>query len=123
MNGKQNRGRTAYHAGLAAEDIVAEQYNRSGHKVIARRWRGLSGEIDLVAQDGEGVIFIEVKKSRSHGRAATMLTARQLDRIYGAGAEFVGTQPKGQLTDMRIDIALVDGAGRVEVIENASMAA
>lgn len=123
MNSKQNRGRTAYHAGLAAEDIVAAQYARSGHAVIARRWRGLSGEIDLVAQDGEGVIFIEVKKSKNHGRAAAMLTQRQLDRIYGAGAEFVGTQPKGQLTDMRIDIALVDGVGRVEVIENASMAA
>jgi putative endonuclease len=90
---------------------------------LAKRWRGSQGEIDLVAQNGEGVIFIEVKKSRSHARAAAALSPRQMQRIYGAGSEFLATQPKGQLTDVRIDLALVDEAGRVEVIENAYMAA
>lgn len=120
---KQNRGRTAYHAGLAAEDIVAKLYAQSGQPVLAQRWRGSRGEIDLVAQDGDGVIFIEVKKSRSHGRAAAALSHRQMQRIYGAGSEFLATQPKGQLTDVRIDLALVDDMGRVDVIENAYMAA
>ncbi|MCF2869635.1 YraN family protein [Octadecabacter sp. G9-8] len=123
MTVRQNRGRTSYHAGLAAEDIVATRYARQGQRVLAKRWRGSCGEIDLVAQDGNGVIFIEVKKSRSHARAASHLTARQMERIYGAGSEFLATQPKGQLTDVRIDLALVDETGRVDVIENAYMAA
>lgn len=123
MNVRQNRGRTAYHAGLAAEDIVEMRYARGGQPVLAKRWRGSCGEIDLVAQDGDGVIFIEVKKSKSHGRAASHLTARQLQRIYGAGSEFLATQPNGQLTEVRIDLALVDDAGRVDVIENVYMAA
>ncbi|PVA07475.1 YraN family protein [Thalassorhabdomicrobium marinisediminis] len=118
---KKARGRIAYKAGQAAEDIVARQYTRSGRPVLARRWRGTYGEIDLVAQDGDGVIFIEVKKSRSHARAAARLTRRQMDRIYGAGSEFLATQPKGQLTDVRFDVALVDDFGRVDVIENAFM--
>ena len=123
MTVKQHRGRTAYHAGLAAEDIVARRYADGGQAVLAKRWRGSRGEIDLVAQNGDGVIFIEVKKSRSRARAAAHLTHRQMDRIYGAGAEFLATQPKGQLTDVRIDLALVDDMGRVDVIENAFMAA
>ncbi|HCP81817.1 MAG TPA: hypothetical protein DIT67_09585 [Octadecabacter sp.] len=123
MNTRQSRGLTSYHAGLAAEDIVAQSYARAGHRVLAKRWRGSCGEIDLVSQDGEGVIFIEVKKSRSHAQAATHLTRRQMDRIYGAGSEFLATQPRGQLTDVRFDLALVDEAGRVDVIENAFMAA
>lgn len=123
MTDRQNRGRTSYHAGLAAEDIVATRYARNGQSLLAKRWRGSCGEIDLVAQDGDGVIFIEVKKSRSHARAAGHLTNRQMERIYGAGSEFLATQPKGQLTDVRIDLALVDEAGRVDVIENAYMAA
>nr|WP_085865159.1 YraN family protein [Pseudooctadecabacter jejudonensis] len=117
------RGSTNYHAGHAAEDIVALKYARAGQPTLARRWRGQSGEIDLVAQDGDAIVFIEVKKSRTHAQAAERLSARQLNRIYGASVEFLETQPKGQLTDMRIDLALVDGAGRVDVIENISMAA
>jgi len=123
MNVKQIRGQTSYHAGLAAEDIVAQRYDRSGCSVLAKRWRGSAGEIDLVAQDGDVVIFIEVKKSRSHAQAAARLTHRQMDRIYGAGSEFLATQPRGQLTDVRFDLALVDEMGRVHVIENAFMAA
>jgi putative endonuclease len=120
---RATRGKTSYLAGLAAEDIVAQRYAQGGCPTLARRWRGSAGEIDLVAQDGDGVIFIEVKKSRSHARAAARLTHRQMERIYGAGSEFLATQPKGQLTDVRIDVALVDDMGRVEVIKNAYMAA
>ncbi|MCW1950163.1 MAG: YraN family protein [Octadecabacter sp.] len=117
------RGLTAYRAGLAAEETVAQTYERTGRPVLATRWRGSAGEIDLIAQDGDGVVFIEVKKSRSHAQAAARLTRRQMDRIYGAGSEFLATQPRGQLTDVRFDLALVDEKGRVEVIENAFMAA
>ena len=37
---RTERGKTAYHAGLAAEDQVAQLYDRTGRPVIARRWRG-----------------------------------------------------------------------------------
>ncbi len=123
MKTKKIRGLTAYRAGLAAEETVAQTYERTGRPVLATRWRGSAGEIDLIAQDGDGVVFIEVKKSRSHAQAAARLTRRQMDRIYGAGSEFLATQPRGQLTDVRFDLALVDEKGRVEVIENAFMAA
>ncbi len=123
MKTKQRRGLTAYHSGVAAEEIVAQWYARSGRPVLAKRWRGSCGEIDLVAQDGDGVVFIEVKKSRSHAQAATRLSRQQMDRIYGAGSEFLATQPRGQLTDVRFDLALVDEMGRVDVIENAFLTA
>ena len=117
----QSRGSTSYHAGMAAEDIVATQYARGGYPILQKRWRGSRGEIDLVARDGDSIIFIEVKKSRSHAQAAARLNRRQMDRIYGAGSEFLATQPRGQLTDVRFDVALVDDMGRVDVIENAFM--
>ena len=123
QSAKQSQGTTAYFAGFAAEDIVARTYMDKGHSTLAKRWRGVAGEIDLIAQDGDGVIIIEVKKSRTHSRAATRVTTKQLTRIYGATAEFLETQPKGQLTPVRVDVALVDDIGRVDVIENVSIAA
>jgi len=119
---RQFRGSTAYHAGLAAEDTVAQVYARKGQATLAKRWRGSAGEIDLIVQNGDGVIFVEVKKSKSHGRAALRVSPTQMQRIYGTGAEFLETMPNGQLTDARIDVALVDDIGRVDVIENAYMA-
>ena len=121
MNAKQLRGQTSYHAGVAAEAIVAKRYTRAGCEILAQRWRGSAGEIDLIAQNDEGVIFIEVKKSRSHASAVAQLTPRQMQRIYGAGSEFLATLPRGQLSDVRFDVALVDDMGRVDVIENAFM--
>ena len=70
-------------------------------------------------RDDEGVVFVEVKAARDHAAAARSLTPRQVARILGAGAEYLGTQPGGQLTPARFDVALVDRSGRVEVIENA----
>jgi len=113
------RGGTSYHAGRVAEDIVAERYRRRGLAIAGRRWRGAGGEIDLIVRDGEAVVFIEVKKSRSHARAAERLGERQIARLFSAASEFLAGEPKGQLTETRFDVALVDGMGRVEILENA----
>lgn len=112
-------GARSYHAGLAAEDQVAQFYTQSGRAVCARRWRGQSGEIDLIAREGDNVIFIEVKQSATHAQAVEHLSTRQMTRIYNAASEFLAGEPKGQLTDVRFDVALVDGKGRIEVLENA----
>lgn len=114
-----NRGLTSFHAGLAAEDQVSQLYDRSGRPVIARRWRGSIGEIDLIAREGDRVVFIEVKKSSSHALAAEHLTWGQKQRIMATASEFVGGEPQGQNTEMRFDVALVDAMGRIEIIENA----
>ncbi len=111
-------GIVAYHTGLAAEGAVAEHYRRHGHEIAGRRWRGTGGEIDLIARDGAGLIFVEVKKARDFARAAERLTGRQAARIWAAASEFVAAEPRGQLTEVRLDLAMVDGSGRVKVIEN-----
>lgn len=112
-------GRISYLSGLAAEAAVERHYARGGRGVAARRWRGQGGEIDLIARDGEGVIFIEVKAARTHAEAVQRVTPGQTRRIMAAAAEFVGGEPKGSLTPMRFDVALVDSAGRIDIIENA----
>lgn len=114
-------GSVGYHAGLAAEDIVAADYARRQHGLVARRWRGKSGEIDLIMRDGDTVVFIEVKKSRSSSRAAARLGRCQMDRICAAAGEFLSGEPRGQLTDVRFDLAMVDGQGQTAIIENAFM--
>ena len=113
------RGRVAHSAGCLAEGSVARAYVDLGHEVVAERWRGRAGEIDLILREGEEYVFVEVKKSARHAWAAERISARQIGRICNAALEFCGRLPDGLLTAMRFDAALVDQFGRVEIVENA----
>lgn len=116
---RKARGLTNYLAGHAAEASVARHYEDRGIAICARNWRGSGGEIDLIGRDGDVVVFVEVKQSRTHDLAATHISQAQIGRIFATVEEFVANEPKGLLTDVRIDLALVDGQGRIDVLENA----
>lgn len=116
---RRHRGRRAYQAGQAAEKRIAQDYQRRGFALAKERWRGSGGEIDLILRDGPGLIFVEVKQSRDFDRAAESLSPRQMRRIYASAAEYLAQEPLGSLTEVRFDVALVDGQGDTRIIENA----
>jgi putative endonuclease len=112
-------GATSYHGGLAAEDQVARHYADAGLTLAARRWRGPSGEIDLILRDGAALVFVEVKNAGTLERAAERLTVRQMRRIWNAASEFLAGEPAGQDSEVRFDVALVDRVGRIDIVGNA----
>jgi putative endonuclease len=115
-------GLVSYLSGKAAEDAVLRAYTAQGYRMICRRWRGPGGEIDLVFEKRDEVVFVEVKKSSSFARAAGHLTKRQISRLLASAEAALGFFPQGSLTPMRFDLALVDGDGRIDVIRNAVQA-
>ena len=116
---RRRRGQTAYHSGAAAELSVSRKYQDLGYHIAHNRWRGKAGEIDLIFRKGDTVIFVEVKKSRDFDRAACRVGAPQIRRIVNSACEFLAGEASGQLTDSRFDVALVDQAGGIQIIENA----
>ena len=112
-------GIKGYMSGLAAEGAVARCYEAAGQPVAARRWRGQWGEIDLIAREGDTVVFVEVKQARTHEEAAGRIGWPQIRRIWAAAQEFLDGEPLRSLTDVRFDLALVDSVGRVEIRRNA----
>ena len=109
MSARSVRSSVSYQAGQSAELRVATDYERRGFSIAHRRWRGAGGEIDLIARDADGLVFIEVKK----------ISRRQVNRICASAAQFLEHEPGGQLTNVRFDAALVDASGAVHIIENA----
>lgn len=116
---RQRRGQVAWMAGHMAEDQVAAHYRDGGAEILASRWRGQAGEIDLIVRDGDCHIFVEVKRSTSHAQAALRLSRRQMDRICRAACAYCDGLATGSLTEMRFDLATVDQFGRIEVLQNA----
>jgi putative endonuclease len=109
------RGQRAYLSGLAAEQGVERHYARRGQHVLARRWRGLSGEIDLVLDGPEGLIFVEVKCGPTHDMAAERLGPAQRQRICLAVEEYVDQVLGQPFAERQYHLATVDGTGQVAI--------
>ncbi|MBO6896104.1 MAG: YraN family protein [Shimia sp.] len=116
---REDTGRSNYLAGQAAEEAVLRHYEARGLTLAKARWRGKAGEVDLILRDGDELVFVEVKHSRSFEGAAARLLPKQVERLMRAAEEFAGGEPKGLLTEMRFDVALVNGQGEVHILENA----
>ena len=115
-------GQRNHCAGKAAEAQVATTYERTGRQVLHRRWRGPGGEIDLIAREGDILIFVEVKKAGDFARAAQSLTPRQCRRIAASAEAYLADEPAGSMTEARFDVALVNATGVVQILENAFFA-
>ena len=113
-------GALSYHAGAAAEAQVGASYRADGFALLETRWRGkFGGEIDLILRKGDLVVFVEVKKSASHMRAAEHLQPRQIARLLNGAEEYARLNPDFMRCELRFDVALVDDQGRIERLENA----
>lgn len=55
--------------GAAGESLAEQALGRAGFRVLERRFRTREGEVDIVALDGDVVVFVEVK-TRSAGAIA-----------------------------------------------------
>ena len=59
--------------GQQGEELGAAYLVKLGYDIVARNWRTRSGELDIVARDGEWLVFVEVR-ARRIGRAASTPT-------------------------------------------------
>lgn len=116
---RKTRGRIAHLSGAMAEESVARVLEQHGMTIVARRWRGSAGEIDLIARQGDCVVFVEVKQAATHAEAALRLGTAQQGRIMRAALEYCADTGHPTLPEMRFDAALVDASGRVEILERA----
>ncbi|HMG21148.1 MAG TPA: YraN family protein [Kofleriaceae bacterium] len=69
--------------GAAAECDAAQLLVAAGYEIVERNYRCKAGELDVVARDGDILVFVEVR-SRSdaeHGSAAEMIGRRKQRRV------------------------------------------
>lgn len=113
-----SRGGTAFHNGMAAEDIAARAYEARGGTVLARRWKVPEGEIDLVVEMGGVIVFVEVKARKAMAAAIAALQPAQQARLVACAEQYLAKMATLN-SACRFDLAAVDQMGRIEIIENA----
>jgi putative endonuclease len=109
--------------GRAGERLAGEHLQRRGFAILARNHRTRFGELDLVACDGERIVFCEVK-TRRLGTSGPFdgLRHSQCQRIRKMAAawlqESVGQRP--YIDEIRFDAigVTIDARGRLVEIEH-----
>jgi putative endonuclease len=104
---RTDRRRKAERAGRRAETLAAVALMLRGWRIVARRWRGPAGELDLVARRGDVLAIVEVKSRRTRDAAALALTPSSRLRLRRAAAAFIARHPDLGRLALRFDAMLV----------------
>ena len=112
--------------GDAGERFAERQLIELGWRIIGRKWRSRQGEIDLIALDGDELVFVEVKTRRGspRGTAEEAVDGRKAARLMALGEQFVAEHPEYVDHFWRVDIVAITidrrgGLDRVSHLRNA----
>lgn len=84
-------GRRNIELGQRGEDAAARFLYRRGYDIVERNWTCLAGEADIIARDGEALVFIEVKtrSSTEKGLPSEAVNATKRSRYERIAALFL----------------------------------
>jgi putative endonuclease len=110
--------------GAYGERLAVEHLAEAGMVVLDRNWRCRHGEIDIVARDGDVVVFCEVKTRRGDGfgapaEAVVPRKARRLRRLAAQWLATAGVRPDEVRFDVVSVLAQARGTARVEHVRGA----
>lgn len=107
-------GVARFRFGRAGEHLAERSLRRLGYRIVERNYRAAGAEIDLVAMDGETLVFVEVKRRGGTGAGAPEEAVNQAkqEKIRRAAEVFVARYHEAR-RDARFDvIAIVENEGR-----------
>ena len=97
----------AYRRGLRAEAWCVWWLRLRGYHILAQRYRNPFGEIDIVAQRGRVVAFVEVKARTGRAVALEAIAPKQRRRIEKSATGFLTVHPNLAEHTVRFDIIAV----------------
>lgn len=109
--------------GHKAEAIAIRKLKKTGYKIITQNFRTRIGEIDIIARDGNTIVFVEVKarKTTRYGNPKHAVTHAKQRKISMVALEYL--KSTGQNTaKARFDVVAVTALSydpQIEIIKNA----
>jgi putative endonuclease len=96
--------------GDLGERIAAAHLESKGYRIIDRNFDAREGELDLVAVDGDEVVFVEVRtrKGSAAGQAERSVNPRKSAKVIRAARRYVDSHPDLDDHPLRIDVIAVE---------------
>ena len=110
---------TSREEGLRGEDTAIKTLKRKGYKIVERNHRNMLGEIDVIAEEGGCLVFVEVKKrnTASFGEAICAIDEKKKRHLVKAALFYMKTHHAPDRR-VRFDVVGID-ADRVKLVKNA----
>lgn len=109
--------------GSNGEDEACDFLKNLGYKIIEKNYRCKIGEIDIVAKDGDEIVFVEVKtrSQKMFGNPVEAVNEQKKNHIYRT-AEFYVMKNKFENEKIRFDVIEIykkDEFKKINIIKNA----
>lgn len=97
--------------GRVGEEIAARALLARGYAIVERRYRTEYGEIDIVAEDGETLVFVEVRAraTAEFGTAAESVTEGKKRKVSRMAADYLARRHVAD-RPCRFDVVAIDNA-------------
>ena len=111
--------------GESGENLAVSALTSQGYAVVARRYRSRYGEIDIIANDGDTLVFVEVrrKSGEGYGAAVESVTPDKQRRVVRMAVEYLARHDRYDRVAVRFDVVAIDdqpdGPPRITLIRNA----
>lgn len=95
--------------GAAGEQLACRHLESAGYRIVERNWRCRSGEVDVIARDGDVTVFVEVKEryGRSHGEGCDAVTFGKRRRVVRAARLYAAAHGLSE-SPLRFDVVAID---------------
>lgn len=95
--------------GAAAERYAAGRLEREGYRILETNFRARPGEIDVIALDGDVLVFVEVRQRTGDyfGSAEESVDQRKVRRILDTAGIYVSRHPELADSIWRVDLVAV----------------
>ena len=99
--------------GRAGEEAAAFHLEKKGMRILERNFRSRTGEVDIIALDGETIIFAEVKAWSSYGieNLEQSLDAKKRHKIIETAKYFLSVHRKYRYMVVRFDVIFISSEG------------
>ena len=106
--------------GSRYEKLAARYLEQKGMDILELNYRCRTGEIDIIARDGEYLVFVEVKyrSGASFGDPSEAVTAKKQERIRKTARYYLCARQLSDDTPCRFDVAAVLGS-QIRLIKHA----
>jgi putative endonuclease len=105
-------------------EATAERYLRQkGYRIVAKNIRSSLGELDLVAEDGRVLVFVEVKARRTgeYGGAIHAVHRRKQEKLIQLASQYLARHHLSNRI-CRFDVVLLQGTASCPLIEHIKSA-
>ncbi len=108
----------AYRKGLRAELKAEVLLRKAGWQILERRYKTKQGEIDLIAEQDQTIVFVEVKARRGTEEGLYAITPRSQKRIANAAREWVSLHSDMVGKTLRFDAVILPQRGEAQHFPN-----